>query len=179
MSAQGIQTGMSTRARPDVLLIETLLPNVSATQRLAAQIAAQAHCGDVIALSGDLGSGKTTFARYFLRARGIEGEVPSPTFTLVQIYEVAPATIWHFDLYRIAARDDALELGIDEAFANGISLIEWPDRIADLLPSHRLDIHLAFVDTDEDVRRARLEGSDAWRQRLKTVGLGAGGNEPS
>jgi tRNA threonylcarbamoyladenosine biosynthesis protein TsaE len=172
MSAQGIQTGMSTIARQALLSIETLLPNVSATQCLAAEVAAQAQRGDVIALSGDLGSGKTTFARYFLSARGVEGEVPSPTFTLVQTYSVKPAAIWHFDLYRISTRDDALELGIEEAFADGISLIEWPDRLEDLLPSHRLDVDLSFVDSDEDARKAHLSGNDTWRKRLEAAGLG-------
>src|SRR5205807_6696912 len=105
------------------------LPDEAATARLAARISALAEIGDVIALSGDLGAGKTTFARAFIRARGETGEVPSPTFTLVQVYELAAAAIWHFDLYRLRSPDEAWELGIEDALTEGISLIEWPDRL--------------------------------------------------
>ena len=99
--------------------------------------------------------------------------MPSPTFTLVQSYQSEPCAIWHFDLYRISARDDAVELGIDDAFSNGISLVEWPDRLEDLLPSERIDIELAFVAADENARRAHLSGSVSWRHRLETIARAA------
>src|SRR5438132_8708462 len=97
------------------------LPDEAATAALAARIAALARPGDVIALAGELGAGKTSFARAFIRARtGRDGEVaeevPSPTFTLVQVYELADATIWHFDGYRLCDPEEAWELGIEDAF---------------------------------------------------------------
>ena len=97
----------------------------------------------MIALKGELGAGKTSFARAFIRARGgDDDEVPSPTFTLVQIYELPGATIWHFDLYRLRDPEEAWELGIEDAFRDGISLIEWPERLGALLPARRLEIAL-------------------------------------
>src|SRR5437016_4079531 len=148
------------------------LPDEAATAAFAARISALAEIGDVIALSGDLGAGKTTFARAFIRARGETGEVPSPTFTLVQVYELAAAAIWHFDLYRLRSPDEAWELGIEDAFAEGISLIEWPDRLGPLLPPYRLEIALLFADRPE-ARRAVISACENWQERL--VGISADG----
>jgi tRNA threonylcarbamoyl adenosine modification protein YjeE len=112
------------------------------TERLAARLAPHAAPGDVIGLCGALGSGKTAFARALIRARlGRPGEeVPSPTFTLVQLYEHAAGAIWHFDLYRLAEAEDAYELGIEDAFSGAISLIEWPETL--ILPGDWLQVHL-------------------------------------
>jgi tRNA threonylcarbamoyladenosine biosynthesis protein TsaE len=148
------------------------LPDEPATARFAARIAALAKPGDVIALAGELGAGKTAFARAFLRARGVVEEVPSPTFTLVQIYETATEAVWHFDLYRLSAAGEAWELGIEEAFAEGISLIEWPDRLGPLLPPHRLEIVLEFADRP-NARRAVLGGDAGWRARLADIAADA------
>lgn len=145
------------------------LPDEAATAALGAHLATLAARGDIIALKGDLGAGKTTFARAFIRARGHAGEeVPSPTFTLVQTYGSAEAAIWHFDLYRVIAADEAWELGIEEAFASGISLIEWPDRLGPLLPRHSLEILFEFDDQPE-ARRAIIAGDAAWRARLTEI----------
>jgi tRNA threonylcarbamoyl adenosine modification protein YjeE len=145
------------------------LPDEAATAVLAARIAAHAAPGDVIALKGDLGAGKTSFARAFIRARGAaEEEVPSPTFTLVQVYEAGGAAIWHFDLYRLTAAEQAWELGIEEAFGSGISLIEWPERLGSLLPRRRLEIALAFGDPPQ-ARRAILSGGAEWQARLAAI----------
>src|SRR5437016_9040493 len=103
------------------------LPDEAATAAFAARISALAEIGDVIALKGELGAGKTSFARAFIRARGGAEEVPSPTFTLVQLYELGDATVWHFDGYRLRHPEEAWELGIEDAFCDGISLIEWPE----------------------------------------------------
>ena len=141
------------------------LPDEAATAAFAARVAAVAAEGDIIALKGDLGAGKTTFARAFIHARGCEEEVPSPTFTLVQVYEVGPTAIWHFDLYRLNSPDEAWELGIEDAFVEGISLIEWPDRLGLLLPQHRLEITFLFGEQPE-ARRAALDADQGWRRRL-------------
>ena len=121
----------------------------------------------MIALRGPLGSGKTSFARAFIRALGRgDEEVPSPTFTLVEIYANPPhPAIWHFDLYRLEATEEVYELGIEDAWAEGISLIEWPERIEALLPRERLDLALAPGDAPA-VRVATLGASPIWRERL-------------
>ena len=139
------------------------LADEAATERFAAKIAGLARGGDVIALYGDLGAGKTTFARGFLRAVGVAEDVPSPTFTLVQSYPTTGATVYHFDLYRIEAVEEVYELGIEDAFEDGISLIEWPDRLGHLLPAVRLDITLDILPSG---RRVAVTGHGDWADRL-------------
>lgn len=155
--------------------LDIALPDLAATAGLARALAARAVLRDVVALWGDLGTGKTTFARAFIQARpGGESvtEVPSPTFTLVQVYELPDAAVWHFDLYRLTNAEDAWELGIEEALATGISLIEWPDRLGSLLPAARLDIELQAGDQPTS-RRARLHGRGGWASRLSGLRLDA------
>ena len=144
------------------------LPDEAATAAFAARISGLAATRDIIALKGDLGAGKTTFARGFIRACGCTEEVPSPTFTLVQVYELGAAAIWHFDLYRIKSLEEAWELGIEDAFSEGISLIEWPERLGPLLPPHRLEIELLFGDRPE-ARRAVLDPGEGWQARLAKI----------
>ena len=148
------------------------LPDEAATAALAARLAECARPGDVIALRGDLGTGKTTFARAFIHALGGTEEVPSPTFTLVQIYALRAAVIWHFDLYRLQSPEDAWELGIEEAFSTGIALIEWPERLGPLLPERRLDITLAFGEWAE-ARHAFLSADPGWATRLAGIAADA------
>jgi tRNA threonylcarbamoyladenosine biosynthesis protein TsaE len=153
-------------ALPDIILADE-----AATAGLAARLAGRARRGDVIALTGGLGAGKTSFARAFIRARGAgDEEVPSPTFTLVEIYpaEGRPA-VWHFDLYRLNTPEEIWELGIEEAFAEGISLIEWPERLGSLLPAEHLRLTLAPGPTAV-ARIARLDGTQAWDGRLDGIG---------
>lgn len=141
------------------------LKNEAATAALARWLAPQLKAGDVIALSGDLGAGKTSFARALIRAlSGPEGagrEVPSPTFTLVQSYETPAGRIHHFDLYRIQSPDELTEIGWDEALADGIVLVEWPDRAGRLLPAGRLDIILGFG-ADSETRSAVVRPGTGW-----------------
>jgi tRNA threonylcarbamoyladenosine biosynthesis protein TsaE len=144
------------------------LPDESATAAFAARVAAVALPGDVIALSGELGAGKTSFARAFIRARGGSEEVPSPTFTLVQLYDLPVAPIWHFDLYRLRGPDEAWELGIEDAFRDGISLIEWPERLGSLLPIRRLRIALDFCPAPV-ARRVTLSAGDEWSARIADI----------
>jgi len=128
----------------------------------------------VIALKGELGSGKTTFARAFIRARlGDSLEVPSPTFTLVEIYgagDSAPA-IWHFDLYRLNGADEARELGFEDALAGDISLIEWPERLGPLLPAERLELTFAAGPTPES-RSLTMQPSVSWCDRIEELSGG-------
>lgn len=114
---------------------EYLLPDLEATRALAAQIAPCLRPGFCLALRGNLGAGKTEFARALLRARGVAGDVPSPTFTLVQNYETPGLRIAHFDLYRLKSADELDELGWDDAMAEGAVIVEWPDRAGNRLPS--------------------------------------------
>lgn len=165
------------------------LADEAATAALARTLSRQAKAGDVIALSGDLGAGKTSFARAFINALpreegsgepGAPEEVPSPTFTLVQLYERAAAQVWHFDLYRLEQADEAYELGIEEAFSEGISLIEWPERLGGLLPADRLDLQLGFGSAPE-TRTATLTAAGSWQPRLEalTQELGSGAETQS
>jgi tRNA threonylcarbamoyladenosine biosynthesis protein TsaE len=151
--------------------LDIALPDLAATERLAQALAARAGVGDIVALWGGLGAGKTTFARAFIHAwpggAGVT-EVPNPTFTLVQVYDLAGTPIWHFDLYRLANAEDAWELGIEEAFTEAISLIEWPDRLGALLPAQRLDLHLSAA-ANPDARQARLVGHGDWSTRLESL----------
>ena len=146
-----------------MIMIE--LPDEAATGTLAARIAGVARPGDVIALKGELGAGKTAFARAFIRARGGRGEVPSPTFTLVQIYQPGEVAIWHFDGYRLRDPEEAWELGIEDAFHDGISLIEWPERFGSLVPARRLQITLS-QGTTPTARHAAIDGGSDWTARI-------------
>jgi tRNA threonylcarbamoyladenosine biosynthesis protein TsaE len=137
---------------------------------LAAALALVVVPGDVLALFGELGAGKTVFARSFIRARGGSGEVPSPTFTLVQSYDLPNGLIYHFDLYRIEHPDEILELGMEEALSEGICLIEWPERMGPALPPDRLEVHLFHeTATEPGSRRVELVPFGGWADRLKEL----------
>ncbi|MCC7252888.1 tRNA (adenosine(37)-N6)-threonylcarbamoyltransferase complex ATPase subunit type 1 TsaE [Hyphomicrobium sp.] len=135
--------------------------------RLAERIALKLARGDVIALSGDLGAGKTTFARALIRAvlGDQDAEIPSPTFSLVQTYATPRLELAHLDLYRIAGDDDLIELGFDELVASGAAIVEWPERVPGLLAANRLDIHLA-QGTWPEQRTLGLVGHGTWAPRL-------------
>ncbi len=151
------------------MIWERYLPDEAATRRLGSAVAGLAKTGDVIALRGGLGAGKTTFARGFLQALcGAETEAPSPTYTLVQAYDGPGFPIWHFDLYRVDHPDELVELGWDETTA-GVALVEWPERAGARLPQWRLDLTLKPYDVG---RRAVLEGiGEDWQRRLHDLGI--------
>lgn len=145
------------------------LPDEAATAALAAKLAPLARRGDVIALQGDLGCGKTAFARAFVNALpGAPEEVPSPTFTLVQIYPRGDREVWHFDLYRLEDPEEAQELGLEEAMAEGITLIEWPERLGGGLPRGALVLQFSYGAT-ATARRIEVRGGPAWDSRLKEL----------
>ena len=121
------------------------------TAELAQRLGAQLSAGDTILLTGDVGAGKTHFARALIQSLlAAYEDVPSPTFTLVQVYDaVSGIEIWHADLYRLSDPSETEELGLTDAMENAICLIEWPDRLADLRPDDALDITLAATDVEE------------------------------
>ncbi|MEM7569559.1 MAG: tRNA (adenosine(37)-N6)-threonylcarbamoyltransferase complex ATPase subunit type 1 TsaE [Pseudomonadota bacterium] len=117
----------------------------SVLEEAAAGLAGALSEHEVICLFGDLGAGKSTFARAFLRGCGALGDIPSPTFTIVQIYdEIGPqgSDVWHVDAYRLPGPEEAEPLGLLEALEDATCLIEWPSKIHALLPTHRIDVHL-------------------------------------
>jgi tRNA threonylcarbamoyladenosine biosynthesis protein TsaE len=138
------------------------LPDLRATEALAAAVAARVRPGDAILLEGPLGAGKTAFARAFLRAATGDPtlEVPSPSFTLVQSYPTHSGPVHHFDLWRIEDPAGLIELGWDEARAD-IVLVEWPDRLGALRPADALTI--ALEPQEGDARSAALSG---WPDRI-------------
>jgi len=148
-------------AKDSQAFVRTLsLPDVAATRALGARIAAGLSVGDLVALEGDLGAGKTTLARAILRSLGVSEDVPSPTFTLVQLYETPDLTVRHYDLYRIENANEIAELGIDEAVEDGAALVEWPERAGGRLPGALLQVGLRAADGDS--RTVSLSGPAKW-----------------
>ena len=145
--------------------LELFLEDEAAQLRLAGLIASKVGPGCVIFLQGDLGAGKTTLVRGFLQALGFTGNVKSPTYTLVEPYQVKGQMIYHFDLYRLKTADEIIELGFEEAINDGITLVEWPDRLGPYLPRDRLEVELA-PGPSENARRARLTGYSYWQARM-------------
>lgn len=143
------------------------LGDEAATAALGARIAGALSPGDAVLLSGPLGAGKTALARAILRALGVTGHVPSPTFTLVQNYETRGLNVRHFDLYRIARDEDLVELGIEDALDDGAILVEWPERAAALFPDSSLKI--ALEPGGESLRIAHLSGDERWAAALEPV----------
>lgn len=141
------------------------LADADATAALARLIAPRLQAGDTLLLEGDIGAGKTTFARALIRARlnAPQEDVPSPTFTLVQTYEADDVAIWHCDLYRLTDPQEVMELGLDDAFTNAICLIEWPDRLGPDMPRDAL--LCAFI-AHADHHRLTFSGKPDWRRRL-------------
>lgn len=143
------------------------LADDAATRALGRRLSTVLVRGDFVGLSGPLGAGKTTLARGVIEAaqerHGTPDAVTSPTYTLVQIYQAGALAFWHFDLYRIEAEEDVRELGLDEALHEGVSLVEWPEKLGAALPEDRLEIALREEGAG---RRAVVRGWGCWGTRL-------------
>jgi len=143
------------------------------TAAIAARLGAGLGAGDVVLLSGAVGAGKSLFARALIQARlaslGRYEDVPSPSFTLVQTYDLDGVEIWHADLYRLADPHDALELGLDQAFEEAICLVEWPERLGAFCPASALHVTLEPA-ADDDARTLRLSATaPRWGQVLRAL----------
>lgn len=150
-------------------MIETIV-NQAGMEALARTLASMAKPRDVILLYGDFGMGKTVFSRAFVQSlTSPDEDVPSPTFTLVQLYDTDKGTIWHFDLYRLKQPDEVYELGFEEALSDGISLIEWPERAERLYPRNRLEIRITAGDSPDERRIALIPHGDGWNKRLENL----------
>jgi hypothetical protein len=149
-----------------------VLANERATRRLAVDVASILKAGDLVTLSGDLGAGKTAFARALIRylAGDEKLDVPSPTFTLVQTYALPRFTVVHADLYRVTHTGELAELGVDEAAENAVVLLEWPDRAEDVLPADRLDIAFTLAPhLGINARNAEITGHGTLVPRIERL----------
>jgi tRNA threonylcarbamoyladenosine biosynthesis protein TsaE len=139
-----------------------ILSDEQATVDFGARIAARLQAGDVVTLSGPLGVGKTALARGMLQALGHEGEVPSPSFAIVQPYEDVDPPVWHVDLYRVEHVSELDELGLDAA-ADGVLLIEWPEKAGEGAWPQALGLTLDFA--EGGARRLTAQVTPSWRTR--------------
>jgi tRNA threonylcarbamoyl adenosine modification protein YjeE len=148
------------------------LADEEATRRLMVDIAAALAPGDLVTLSGDLGAGKTAFARALIRhlAGDATVEVPSPTFTLMQAYELPRFALVHADLYRLSGPNELAELGFEDIAPAAVTLLEWPDRAAGFLPADRLDVALTLSPPEGPTfRNARVTGYGAFAARAERI----------
>jgi len=136
---------------------------------LAQVLAPYLRRGDVVTLSGDLGAGKTTFARFLIAAiAGEDVEVASPTFALVQVYDTPRVEVHHYDLYRLSGPEELDELGFEDACEEGLALVEWPERLGEALPADRLDVALS-ESADADKRNVTINAHGGWGPRLERL----------
>jgi len=149
-------------------LLRITLRDEAATAALARAVAPGLRAGDALLLQGPLGAGKTSFARACIRALcGPGTEVPSPSFNLVLTYDTSLCPLWHIDLYRVADPREIDELGLEEIFAEGIALIEWPERLGAATPRDALTLALALGNGAE--RIATFSGAPSWIPRLSNI----------
>ncbi len=152
------------------------LSNLKETKNFASTLAKSAKTGDIITFNGDLGVGKTSFIQFFIQSLTNKTlEITSPTFNLLHLHKLDECEIWHFDLYRIKNKEEIYELGIEDAFNYGISLIEWPDIINDILPKDRLEISISFGN-NEYSRELNLKAYGSWQNKI-LLGLKISENE--
>lgn len=142
--------------------------NESELTKLAAALAEVLRPSDCLALYGDLGAGKTTFCRAFIRSLVPNiGQVPSPTFNIVQQYDTPNGELWHCDLYRLEHPDEIIELGLEEAFSYAITMLEWPEKILPYLPRQRLEITITI--NQDQTRHVTLSNLGLTHVNLETI----------
>lgn len=137
------------------------------TMELANKFASKLHTGDVIVLTGDLGSGKTKFTEGFLTFFGLQNEISSPTFTIINEYNINNTNIYHFDVYRLESSDEFYAIGGEQYFENGISIIEWGEIIEDALPPNY--IHITFSRDLENENKRILEIETIGKKHIDLV----------
>lgn len=147
------------------------LETIKDTQQLARKLAPLLKAEDVLLLKGDLGAGKTCFARALLKDLGVKGDVPSPTFTLMQSYDVPAFPLFHFDLYRLKEPEEIEEIGFDDALSEGLVLVEWPEKASAYMPRGALT--LQFMLCDDGAREVELVGNNIWQKRLDGINAGS------
>ena len=152
---------------PDTFLSISVVDE-AATARIAARLASILRRGDVILLEGTLGAGKTALARQLVRALAGDDDlvVASPTFTFSQVYDELPLLVTHFDLYRMGEPEEVFDLGWDDARADGLTLVEWPDKLGPHRPEDALTLRIDLVASAETARKLRFGGNPAWQARL-------------
>lgn len=137
------------------------------TKKLAESFAKIAKKGDIFALYGTLGVGKSCFSRYFIKTIVDVNDVPSPTFTLVQTYDADNFIIYHYDMYRLKTPDEAYELGVEDSFYDGVNLIEWPEKIEYVLPKKSWKI---YIKVEENIRYFEIiVEKEEQQQRLEKI----------
>jgi len=154
----------------------TLIRQVSVTTEnetaaFAKKLGSVLKARDIVTLNGTLGAGKTAFARALIQGLcGEKTEVPSPTFNLLLTYECDKAPIYHYDFYRLEDPEEVWELDIEDAFEDGITLIEWVSDLQNLAPENSLDVSITIPErADETARLITVTGSKVWQDRLKTL----------
>lgn len=141
-----------------------LIKNEQETSAFGESLAARLKPGDIVALSGDLGAGKTTLTKAIAKGLGIKSQVTSPTFLLIQEYKEGRMPLYHFDVYRLNGAEDLYELGFEEyLFGDGVCVIEWADQIEELLPATAIKIYITFGD-DENERVYLIEEGNTGKQ---------------
>ena len=148
---------------------EIEIADINEMKSFANKIAKLIKPKDIICLRGNLGAGKTTFCQFLIKSiLGKDIEVTSPTFNLLHVYDGKEFSIWHFDLYRLKSREEIYEIGIEEALIDGVTIIEWPEIIIDILPKKMLDLSISFLDTSS-TRLININGSNQWIEKLSKL----------